>query len=145
MIANFADLLVGLKTNPGAELSSMERTNEEFGARLPESYLRLLAASNGVEGFVAGDSYLMLWPIEELPELNKGYAVDEFIPGLVLIGSNGSNDAYAIDTRNIRPIFVTVPFDSFSLDYVEPLAESAEEFLRVLKRPVCDGNQGGPA
>ncbi len=143
MSATFANLLVGLQTRSGSEARSIERINHEFGSRFPESYLRLMGASNGVEGFIASDSYLMLWPIEELPRLNEGYAVDEFVPGLTLIGSNGGSIAYAIDTRGQSPTFVAVPFEALSLDNVTHLAGTAEEFLSVLRQPTCDEDVAG--
>jgi hypothetical protein len=55
---------------------------------VPAAYLDLMSRSNGVEGFV-GDQYLVLWPVEQLQELNDAYATAEFAPGLLLIGSDG--------------------------------------------------------
>ena len=76
----------------------------------------------------------MLWSIEELVEFNKSYQVDEFAPGLLLIGSDGSGEAFAFDTRINPWQMVQVPFVGMSLDDVEVLAPSFELFLDGLAK-----------
>jgi len=53
-----------------------------------------------LEGWVGENAYLQLWSSEEVPELNAGYCVDEFMPGVILIGSNGGGTAIGIDGRS---------------------------------------------
>jgi hypothetical protein len=55
-----------------------------------------MSTSNGAEGQLNG-SYLILWPIEELFNLNEAYHVDEFAPGFFFIGSDGDDIAFAFD------------------------------------------------
>jgi hypothetical protein len=47
---------------------------------------------NGGEGSV-GDTYVILWRIEELIEMSKAYDVAEYAPGLFLFGSDGGGEA----------------------------------------------------
>ncbi len=41
----------------------------EIGMRLPVDYLELMQHSNGVEAFLGGTGYLVLWPMEQLTAL----------------------------------------------------------------------------
>lgn len=66
--------------------------------------------TNGGEGTIGEDSYLRLWKIEEIIESNKGYSVEEFAPGLIIIGSDGGGTAYGFDFRSEKPILVAVDF-----------------------------------
>ena len=59
-----------------------------------------------------------MWPIGRLAEYNRDYCVEEFAPGLVLIGSDGSGTAYAIDTRTEPGRMVSVPFVPMDLEEV---------------------------
>jgi hypothetical protein len=36
--------------------------------------------SNGAEGTIGPNNYLVIWPVNEIKELNEGYAVGEFAP-----------------------------------------------------------------
>ncbi len=49
----------------------------------------MILFSNGIEGPIGKASYLSIWPINELIELNQEYAVDEFLPGIKYFGSDG--------------------------------------------------------
>ena len=87
---------------------------------LPESYIEFLKFSNGIEGSVSNGSYLRLWKAEELDELNKGYEAEEFIPGMLLVGTDGGDEAVGIDLRKDSPTcgsFFKVPF--IPLDWKE--------------------------
>ena len=53
---------------------------------LPPGYERFMRSSNGAEGFL-NNSYLVLWPIEDLFTNNEGYRVEEYAPGFFIIGS----------------------------------------------------------
>lgn len=49
-------------------------------------------------------------------EGNEEYAVRDFAPGLVIIGSDGGGTAYGYAYRNDRPKLVEVDFISMDLD-----------------------------
>ncbi len=73
-----------------------KRMNIEF----PIGYKEFIKTYNGAEGEIGENSYIVIWKIEEIAELNNEYGVSEFTPGLVYFGSDGGGMAYAFDMRN---------------------------------------------
>lgn len=73
----------------------------ELEARLdvkfPDDYKGFLMQSSGAEGPIGAESYLVLWPLDDIADHNLGYKVAEFAPNLVLFGSNGGGTAYAFE------------------------------------------------
>ena len=53
---------------------------------------------NGGEGDI-GETWLILYPLEELQEINDDYEIEEFLPGHIIIGSNGGGELYGIDNK----------------------------------------------
>lgn len=89
---------------------------------------------NGGEGPVGQTEYLVLPRLEDLLKTNTLYRVGEFAPGLLLIGSDGGGEGYALDTRS-RPMgMVAVPFVGMDLDDATTLDESFDSFVQRLSR-----------
>lgn len=111
------------------------------GIKLPEAYLTLLRLSNGGEGPLGVEpGWFQLWPAEEVLELNRGYQVNEYVPGLFGFGSNGGGELLAFDTRRGPPWpIVMAPFIGMEEDHVDEIAKGFEEFLRVTGRDIPDG------
>lgn len=124
-------ILSSVDTHGPASHDAIATLEQQINASLPPSYRDLLLRSNGLEGFI-GNNYLVLWPIEEIIELNAAYGVSEFAPGILLIGSNGGGSGYAIDYRDCRMTFVEVPFIGMSLDDLEVKGYSVIELLSNL-------------
>lgn len=127
-----AVLRQGTLNAPASEalIANLERT---ISVTLPAAYRDFLKRSNGFEGFLANDRYLVLWSVEQIVELNEAYSVAEFAAGLLLIGSDGGDTGYGFDTR-IEPMKVCeVPFVGMSLQTIKPLAESFDKFLKGLQ------------
>jgi hypothetical protein len=79
--------LLGCDRRPPAtdvELSAAERA---LGLPLPPDYAALMRETNGMEGFVAQEAYLILWAVSDVPSLNEAYGVSEFLTGVTLIGT----------------------------------------------------------
>ena len=55
---------------------------------LPNDYIELMKKHNGGEGDI-GETWLILYPLEELQEINDDYEIEEILPGHIIIGSNG--------------------------------------------------------
>ena len=127
------ELFAKFNANPPAEVAAIQHVQAASQA-LPQDYIAHLQVANGGEGFV-GDAYLVLWPVEQLIELNEAYKVGEFAPGLFLFGSDGGGEAFAFDLRakGSRPI-VSVPFVSMALTEARPIGSDFNEFLRNLSR-----------
>jgi len=88
--------------------------------------------TNGGEGFIGEEEYLMLWSVEELPSLNEAYEVQQYAPGLLLFGSSGGGEAYGFDTRKQCFEIVRVPFIGMTWDLAQPIATSFDLFMRTL-------------
>ena len=129
-------LLREFNRNPPADLSCVQRLQEEAGFRLPDSYVSFLLQADGGEGFV-GDSYVILDRAEELVQSNAEREVEDYAPGLFIFGSNGGGEAFGFDTRDSRMSIVCVPFIVLDWDDALPMGSSFWEFLQIL-------HDGGP-
>jgi len=96
-------------------------------AFVPPQYRDFLRLHNGGEGFIGPDRYVILWRAEQLQELNAGYSVGEFLPGVLLIGTDGGDTAYGIDDNSQ---YVSVPIVGMALDEVQVIGSSLEQFLQ---------------
>ena len=66
---------------------------------LPNDYIELMKKHNGGEGDI-GETWLILYPLEELQEINDDYEIEEILPGHIIIGSNGG-ELYWIDNNDM--------------------------------------------
>ena len=69
--------------------------------------------------------------------LNEEYAVKEFAPYLVLIGSNGGEEVYAFDTRRTDLPIVVTPFTGIGIEE-KLIAHSFAEFIENSFNPAFD-------
>jgi hypothetical protein len=74
---------------------NIEKVN---GVALPKNYIEFMREHNGGEGDI-GETWLVLYSLEELQEVNGDYETEEFLPGRIIIGSNGSAELYGIDNN----------------------------------------------
>ncbi len=114
-----------------ASLEAIEAASSDVGLPLPKDYCDFISVHNGGEGFI-GDSYLILWAVEELSIFNAEYQVSEYAPGLLLFGSDGGGEAYAFDCRNGLFPIVRVPFIGMDLKYAKPIAKTFSDFFLIL-------------
>jgi len=70
---------------------TINEVEEVFGIKFPCEYVDLMKITNGVEGKIGENSYIAIWQIENIIQYNKGYAVEEFAPGLLIFGSDGGD------------------------------------------------------
>lgn len=123
-------LLAGqLTLHAPADAFEIAQFQADQRVKLPEDYVGFLLHSNGAEGPVGSSGYVNLWAINDLSELNRGYRVGEFAPGLLIFGSDGGDEAFAFDLRDSSMPIVGVPFVGMSLDEVRPLAATLTEML----------------
>jgi len=73
----------------------IEKINEVV---LPKDYVEFMKNHNGGEGDV-GETWLILYPLEELQEINDDYEIEKFLSGHIIIGSNGGGELYGIDNK----------------------------------------------
>jgi len=103
------------------------------GINLPIEYLEFLKTSNGGEGFI-GRNYLVLDPIEKIVESNRNLNVEEYAPGLVVIGSDGGGEAIGFDRRGTAWPVVMVPLIPLDMKEAQVIAESFGSFLDKYSR-----------
>jgi hypothetical protein len=83
-------------------------TARALGTEFPVSYREFLGTANGGEGQLGHESFLILWPVDELVRRNEGYKLDpDYAPDLVLIGTDGGNEVFAF--RRSDGTFVAAP------------------------------------
>lgn len=99
MDERIASLIAGCKTNPGASDEVLDELQTNLGVSLPQDYLALMRNSNGLEGPMGADCYLMMYRAEDIPDLIERGLVSECLPGLLLFGSDGGDQGYAFDSR----------------------------------------------
>ena len=128
------DFTAGLAPRQGASSLEIEAAERALGRPLPEDYRGFLRRSNGAEGFVGPDAYVMLWSTRELVELNEAYAVSEFAPGLVLVGTNGSDTGYGFIEMGGVPRYVRVPLIGLSVEAAEPIGQALGGLLARVRR-----------
>lgn len=131
MDTNIQQYLKSFDLNDPADLNVIRNIEDQLGFQFPNEYVKFLLHSNGGEGPI-GDNYLQLWKVEELIEDNEGYSVEECAPGLLIIGSDGGDTAYCMDTRSKKMPLVSIPFIGMDLDEVELYGSSFTKFLEIL-------------
>lgn len=97
-------LIDRMELNPPTARNALMDVEAKLGIKLPDQHISLMMESNGAEGNI-GSSYLAIWAVEQIVQLNEGYAVNEFTPGLVYFGSDGGGMAYAFENRNENASF----------------------------------------
>jgi len=124
-----ATLLAEFQANQGAPLVSIRNVEAQLAVAFPAEYVEFLQQANGGEGPVGAESYVILWPVDELVERNEVYKVDdEYAPGLTFIGTDGGNEVFAI--RRTDNHFVRAPLIGMAPDVVDDTGSTLEEFLR---------------
>jgi SMI1 / KNR4 family (SUKH-1) len=83
--------------NPGVSEPQVAAVQVALGLNLPPDYTDFFRRFNGGEGFV-GNEYLMLWKLEDLDQFNREYEVAEYLPDVLLFGSDGGGEAYGFQT-----------------------------------------------
>jgi hypothetical protein len=126
-------LLSQFELNKPALKIEIDKVEELLRARFPQEYYDFLTIANGGEGSI-GESYLVLWKVEDLIELNDAYGVEEFAPGLLIFGSDGGDTAYCIDNTNEIQPFVQVPFIGMDLSEVQGCSSDFKGFLNFLNK-----------
>jgi hypothetical protein len=114
-------------------LDKVRLVESQAGVHFDDEYVSFLAENNGGEGLIGPNSYVILWRIEELLELNEAYEVVEYAPGLFLFGSDGGGDAYGFDVKS--GAVVSVPFVGMDASLVNVIAPNFRGFLEALDAP----------
>jgi SMI1 / KNR4 family (SUKH-1) len=117
-----------LSSRGQARSSDLAALIDFVGEPLPDDYLAFVAAHDGAEGWV-GDAYVALWTAAEIPEFNTIISSNLFMPGCVLIGSDGGGEGLGFDTRTSRMKVVTVPLVGLAWERASELAPSFTDWI----------------
>lgn len=124
--------MMDMDLNEPSNLSSINITEENLKIKFPEQYKNFLMAHNGAEGPIGGNSYLVLWPIEDIISLNEEYGAFEFTPEILYFGSDGGEMAYAFDRRTLIVKIIEIPFESISIDDAVELSDDFDDFIKLI-------------
>ena len=83
----------------------------------------------GGSGMIGDESYLELWNQSEIEELNEDYEVFEFLNDIILIGSDGGDTAYGVNSKGQ---YIEVPFIGMEDKEVKIIAENFDDFISFL-------------
>lgn len=97
-------ILRSCKLRPPASEARIEDAERALSRELPDDYKELLHETDGFEGFVGSDSYLLMWSLADVPALNEAYAVADFLPGVTLLGTNGADTGYGFTRRGCEAV-----------------------------------------
>ena len=104
--------------------------NEINGVELPQQYIDFMLLHNGGESDL-GETWFILYPMEELEEINEDYEVDKYLPRRIIIGSNGGGELYGIDSEgnyfNVPEMMDEEYITSFGTD-LDQLPDKINEF-----------------
>jgi hypothetical protein len=81
-------------TPPTSE--EMDTFLKEIDSSLPLGFLDFFKEANGAD-INTGESFILLWPLTEMIQLNKDYSVEEYAPEFFIFGSDGGDTAFAIE------------------------------------------------
>lgn len=98
------DLCILFSVADSVDLESAERALRLY--RLPADYRSWCSEHDGVEDSF-GDVYLVLYSLDDVVEASL--QMREFVPGIVVIGSDGGGELFAFDGRSADSPIVMVP------------------------------------
>jgi SMI1 / KNR4 family (SUKH-1) len=125
-------VLAKFDCRPPTSSTSISNYESDSGWLLPEDYKQFLRWANGGQGIIGSNTYVTLWSLEDLTEMNRAYETANFAPGLLLFGSDGGDEAYAFDMRIEAKPVVSVPFVGMNLNEIRPIADTFDGFLKKL-------------
>jgi hypothetical protein len=124
-------LIENLELLQGASIETINNIEDELQIKLPDEMRGFFLESNGAEGFV-GKSYLVIWSLEEMKEINKLSDIGKSFPKLVLFGSDGGGETYGLDFSKTNLAFVEFPSIGVSSDTIQFCGYKFHEFLQYI-------------
>lgn len=80
------------------------------------------------EGLI-NNNYLSLWKKQDILKYNDLYKVKEFLPNILLIGSNGGDIAYGINNEGN---YISVPFVPMNSEECKIIGKNFDDFIKYL-------------
>ena len=73
--------------NVGVSEEAVKEVEAQLQVSLPADYLDFLRSSNGAEGPIGQNGYLVLWPLEDVPLRNMELSVDIHLPNSLSVST----------------------------------------------------------
>jgi len=115
--------------NDGAEEEAISRLSAVARIPLPASYLTLLRSSNGGKGPLPIEPWKFCLDSAELAYLREcgDKLFKQFFPNFFVFGTNGGNDAIALD-GNVPASYPVVRFDMANCNLIESVKRLSPDF-----------------
>lgn len=121
-----------LNSGEGADLQIIREIEKKETFTFPNDYVALMVESNGLEGEVGENGWILLFPVEELVETNEDYKLlMQEIPEYFLIGKDSADTGYAINKKD-KTYHSFGLMSNFKTDPIEFCGNSLEEFVEYL-------------
>lgn len=128
MKSNLKPLIKNLELNSGVEFETINDVEQRLGINFLTDYKEFISEANGAEGFV-GQSYLILFPIEKLEEINR---TNDYAPRIIKFASDGGGNVYVFDSSEARIYIGKVSSIGIGLEEIEFCGFSFTDFLKYL-------------
>ena len=109
---------------------------EICGISLPDDYLEFMRIHDGGMGPVGKYSYMVLFCLDELVELNLAYSVGDYYPGFVVFGNDGGEMILGYDSNTGK--YCAFDECNISADEAFYVADSFLEFLETMDKALGD-------
>ena len=116
----------------GVSDETITKIESEVEFKFPKSYLEVMKQFNGGEGNIGNNSWLLLFPLEILKEVNEDYeTLMTDIPDYFLFGKDAADTGYAFHKSN-KTIHSFGLMSDFKTDPIEFCGNSFAEFVEYL-------------
>jgi SMI1 / KNR4 family (SUKH-1) len=112
------------------KIAEVER---HFCVRLPDDYRRFLLTHGSMSQFLPpSNSYLSLYPIDEVIPINEAGEIQGRFPGAIVIGGDGSREMLTYDFRHDQAPLVLLDITAEDWSEAIPQASSLTALLAQL-------------
>ncbi|SEM34725.1 SMI1 / KNR4 family (SUKH-1) [Chitinophaga rupis] len=116
----------------GADDALIDGISKRLDFKLPGDYLDVMRTFNGGDGEIGKNSYLVLFPINELIETNSDYELlMKQIPGFFLFGKDAADTGYAFRKTDLSYHSFGL-MSNFKTDFITYISNDFEGFLNFL-------------
>jgi hypothetical protein len=129
MTKKMISIIKEISLGKGNDDHSIIAVEKRMGFRFPDDYKFFLKHANGAAGPIGLESYIALWPLNELIELNEGYEVQRYAPHLVMFGGTGGGEAFAFHRSDSRHPIIQTSLIGLGTDPLWVISYSFSDFI----------------
>jgi SMI1 / KNR4 family (SUKH-1) len=113
----------------GADPIELEEISSRFRISLPQDYVKFMLQTDGAEGFLGDQAYLMLYKARDILLINDSGNQQLPMPWMIRIGSNGGGRLYCLNSRANPVRIVAIDDICFDSEPIIDLGTSFQEFI----------------